>query len=194
MPWRFSSSVSRWTRRVANNTQRHHGLEAPSAWVTRWAALIARGPVLDVACGAGRHAVLFANKALEVVAVDRDPQQIPGVRFVQADLENGRWPFADERFAAIVVTNYLHRPLFAQLEAALAEEGLLIYETFMVGNEKYGKPSNPAFLLEPGELLQAFRGLTPIAFEQGYVETPKPAVIQRLCARRGHIGRARIAG
>jgi hypothetical protein len=82
----------------------------------------------------------------------------------------------------------------AQLERALAEEGVLIYETFMVGNEKYGRPSNPAFLLQPGELLQAYRRLTPIAFEQGYVETPKPAVIQRLCARRGHIGSARIAG
>jgi SAM-dependent methyltransferase len=161
--------------------------------VTRWAALVTRGPVLDVACGAGRHAVLFAKRALEVVAVDRDPQQIPGVRFVQADLENGRWPFGDEGFAAIVVTNYLHRPLFAHVEAALAQGGLLIYETFMVGNEKYGKPSNPAFLLEPGELLQAFPALTPIAFEQGYVETPKPAVIQRLCARRGDIGSARIA-
>jgi SAM-dependent methyltransferase len=137
--------------------------------------------------------VLFAKRALEVVAVDRDPQQIPGVRFVQADLENGRWPFGDERFAAIVVTNYLHRPLFAHVEAALAQGGLLIYETFMVGNEKYGKPRNPAFLLEPGELLQAFPALTPIAFEQGYVETPKPAVIQRLCARRGDIASARIA-
>ena len=172
---------------------KHHGVEAPSSWVTRWAALITRGPVLDVACGAGRHARLFAARGLEVVALDREPQQIPGVRFVQADLEAGHWPLGAERFAAIVVTNYLHRPLFAQLETALAEEGVLIYETFMVGNEKHGRPSNPAFLLQPGELLQAYRGLTPIAFEQGYVETPKPAVIQRLCARRGDIGRVRIA-
>ena len=126
--------------------------------------------------------------------MDREPQSIPGVRFVQADLEaDGRWPFGDECFAAIVATNYLHRPLFAPLEAALAEGGVLIYETFMVGNEKYGRPSNPAFLLQPGELLQAFRGLTTIAFEQGYVEMPKPAMIQRLCARRGQITSARIA-
>jgi hypothetical protein len=90
-----------------------------------------------------------------------------------------------ERFAALVVTNYMHRPLFTQLEAALSDGGVLIYETFMAGNEKYGRPSNPAFLLQPGELLTAFRGLTPIAFEQGYVERPKPALIQRLCARRG---------
>jgi SAM-dependent methyltransferase len=172
---------------------KHREIETPSPWVTRWAALVERGPVLDVACGAGRHARLFAARGLEVVAVDRDEQHIPGVRFVQADLEDGPWPFGTERFAAIVVTNYLHRPLFAQLEAALAEEGVLIYETFMVGNEKYGRPSNPAFLLHPAELLQAFRGLTPIAFEQGYVETPKPALIQRLCARRGHMGSGRIA-
>lgn len=171
----------------------HPVVEAASPWVRRWAPLVERGPVLDVACGAGRHARLFAERGLEVVAVDREPQQITGVRFVLADLEAGRWPLGTERFAAIVVTNYLHRPLFAQLEAALAEEGVLIYETFMAGNEKYGRPGNPAFLLQPGELLQAFRGLSPIAFEQGYVETPKPALIQRLCARRGDIGRVRIA-
>jgi SAM-dependent methyltransferase len=171
----------------------HAPVEQPSPWVRRWAPLVERGPVLDVACGAGRHARLFAERGLKVVAVDREPQHIPGVRFVQADLENRPWPLGAERYAAIIVANYLHRPLLAQLEAALAEEGVLIYETFMAGNEKYGRPSNPAFLLQPGELLQAFRGLTPIAFEQGYVETPKPAMVQRLCARRGHVGSARIA-
>jgi SAM-dependent methyltransferase len=171
----------------------HVDPDLPSDWVRRWAALVERGPVLDVACGAGRHAVLFAERGLEVVAVDREPQRIPGVRFVQADLEGAPWPFGGERFAAIVVTNYLHRPLLKTLEAALAEEGVLIYETFMVGNEKYGRPSNPAFLLRATELLQAFAALTPIAFEQGYVERPKPALIQRLCARKGRIGSARIA-
>jgi SAM-dependent methyltransferase len=171
----------------------HVDPDLPSDWVRRWAALVERGPVLDVACGAGRHAVLFAERGLEVLAVDREPLRIPGVRFVQADLEGAPWPFGGERFAAIVVTNYLHRPLLKTLEAALAEEGVLIYETFMVGNEKYGRPSNPAFLLRPTELLQAFAALTPIAFEQGYVERPKPAMIQRLCARKGHIGSARIA-
>ena len=116
------------------------------------------------------------------------------MRFVRADLEGGdAWPFAGQRFAAIVVTNYLHRPLLPTIQDALAEEGVLIYETFMVGNEKFGRPSNPAFLLQPGELLQAFRALEPVAFEQGYVERPKPAMIQRLCARRGHMGRDRIA-
>jgi len=173
----------------------HTDPDLPSDWVRRWAELVTRGPVLDVASGSGRHAILFAERGLEVVAVDREAQSIAGVRFVQADLEGGgAWPFAGQRFAAIIVTNYLHRPLFPTLERALAEEGVLIYETFMTGNEKFGRPSNPAFLLKPGELLEAFSGLTPIAFEQGYVERPKPAMIQRLCATRGHIGSVRIPG
>ena len=170
-----------------------HESLTPSEWVRRWSELVTRGPVLDIAAGAGRHSILFAERGLEVVAVDREPQTIPGVRFVQADLEGSAWPFAGQRFAAIIVTNYLHRPLFPAIEAALEEEGIVIYETFMVGNEKFGRPSNPAFLLQPGELLQAFHGLTPIAFEQGCVERPKPAMIQRLCARRGHVGQVRIA-
>src|SRR6185295_2141185 len=167
--------------------------QTPSEWVRRWADLVTTGPVLDVACGEGRHAIYFAERGLEVIAVDRDPQVIPGVQFVQADLETGPWPFAGQRFAAITVTNYLHRPLFPAIEAALAEDGVLIYETFMMGNEKFGRPSNPAFLLRESELLQAFPRLAPMAFEQGYVERPKPAMIQRLCARRGHIGQVKIA-
>ncbi len=159
----------------------------------RWADLVTAGPVLDVASGSGRHAVFFAERGLEVVAVDRERQMIPGAQFVQADLEGGPWPFGARQFAAIVVTNYLHRPLFPQIEAALAEDGVLLYETFMVGNERFGRPSNPAFLLKAGELLQAFGRLTPIAFEQGCVERPKPAMIQRLCARRGPMGTVRIA-
>lgn len=127
-----------------------------------------------------------------MVAVDREPQIIPGAQFVQADLEGGPWPFAGRRFAAIVVTNYLHRPLFPQIHGSLEEGGVLIYETFMAGNEKFGRPSNPAFLLRPGELLAAFAALTPIAFEQGYIERPKPAMVQRLCARKGDPGEVRI--
>ena len=171
----------------------HDDPDQPSAWVRRWADPVTRGPVLDVACGAGRHSLLFAERGFEVVAVDREARSIAGVRFVQADLEANGWPFGAQRFAAVVVTNYLHRPLMPAIEAALEEKGVLIYETFMSGNEKFGRPSNPAFLLRPGELLQAFQALTPIAFEQGYVERPKPAMIQRLCARRGAIGSARIA-
>lgn len=158
----------------------------------RWSDRVPRGPVLDVACGGGRHAKLFLHRGISVVAVDRDPQSIPGAEFVQADLEGAPWPFAGRRFAAIVVTNYLHRPLFPDLVASLADGGFLIYETFMVGNEKFGRPANPAFLLKPGELLGAFAALTPVAFEQGYVERPKPAMIQRLCARQGEVGGVRI--
>src|SRR5918996_2507122 len=112
----------------------------PSAWVVRWAPLVGRGPLLDVACGAGRHALFFAERGFEVVAVDREPQKIQGVDFVRADLEDGSpWPFAGRRFAAIVVTNYLHRPLLPVLEHSLEEGGVLIYETFMAGNERYGR-------------------------------------------------------
>jgi SAM-dependent methyltransferase len=115
------------------------------------------------------------------------------VRFVQADLEGGNpWPFGAERFEGVVVANYLHRPLFEHLAAALAPGGVLVYETFMAGNERYGKPSNPEFLLRPGELLEAFRDLTVVAFEQGSVARPKQAVIQRLCALRGSIETAKI--
>ena len=172
----------------------HATIERPSPWVLRWIELIDRGPVLDLAAGAGRHSILFAERGLEVIAVDREPLNVPGVRFVKADLEDaGPWPFAGQRFAAIVVTNYLHRPLLPHLAASLADGGVLIYETFMAGNERFGRPKNPAFLLQPGELLAAFANLTPIAFEQGYVETPKAAMIQRLCARRGDIGQVRIA-
>ena len=168
----------------------HAHLDSPSDWVVRWAPLVKRGPVLDVASGSGRHAKLFAQRGFEVVAVDRERQEIAGVKFVKADLEEGTpWPFGDRRFGAVVVTNYLHRPLFPALAAAVGEDGILIYETFMVGNERYGKPSNPKFLLRPQELLQAFAGLTVAAFEQG--DTGK-AVIQRICVIRGHVESAKI--
>jgi len=160
--------------------------ESPSEWVVRWAPRVTRGPVLDVASGPGRHARFFAARGLEVVAVDREPQNIPGASFVQADLENGRpWPFAEQRFGAIVVTNYLHRPLFRAIEDSLDEGGVLIYETFMIGNERFGRPSNPDFLLRPGELREAFASLRVLAFEEGEVARPKPAMTQRLCASKG---------
>jgi SAM-dependent methyltransferase len=162
------------------------GPELPSEWVVRWAPQVKRGPVLDVASGPGRHARFFAARGLEVVAVDRAPQNIPGVSFVQADLESGKpWPFAGQRFGAIVVTNYLHRPLFPSIAASLVEGGVLIYETFMIGNERFGRPSNPDFLLRPGELREAFASLRILAFEEGEVARPKPAVTQRICASKG---------
>jgi SAM-dependent methyltransferase len=157
--------------------------ESPSDWVVRCAPLVIRGPVLDVASGPGRHARLFAARGLEVVAVDRERHEIPGVRFVHADLGNGTpWPFAGQRFSAIVVTNYLHRPLFKSIEDSLGEGGVLIYETFMIGNERFGRPSNPDFLLREGELVQAFSSLEVLVFEEGEVARPKPAVTQRICA------------
>ena len=158
---------------------------SPSAWVARWAPLITKGRVLDVACGGGRHARLFLERGLKVVAVDREPQDIPGARFIQANLEDGSpWPLAGERFEGIVVTNYLHRPLMGILRDSLAQGGVLIYETFMQGNERFGRPSNPEFLLQPGELREAFKDLTLKGFEEGEVADPKPAMIQRLCAVR----------
>lgn len=158
-------------------------LESPSDWVVRWASLVRRGPVLDVASGPGRHARYFAARGLDVVAVDRDPQDVPGVRFLRADLENGNpWPFAGQRFGAIVVTNYLHRPLFEAIADSLGEGGVLLYETFMVGNERFGRPSNPDFLLRSGELVEAFPSLHVLGFEEGEVQRPKPAVTQRICA------------
>lgn len=169
-------------------------MNAPSDWVVRWAHLIAPGGrVLDLACGQGRHARFLASRGHTVLACDRDGQALasltdaPGVETVQVDLENGAsWPFPDMQFSAIVVTNYLHRPLFPRLVEALAQGGVLIYETFALGNELHGKPSNPAFLLKPDELLEVFRPtLAVVAFEQGETAIPRPAIVQRLCAVRG---------
>jgi SAM-dependent methyltransferase len=167
-----------------------HDLATPSAWVARWADRVpAGGRVLDLACGTGRHARYFAARGHPVEAVDRDPAMLArldgvgGVSTRCADLEGGPWPYEGERFAGIVVTHYLHRPLFPHLLAALAPEGALIYETFAAGNERYGRPSNPAFLLKPGELLEVVRGrLRVVAYEDLIVSEPKPAAIQRICA------------
>lgn len=163
--------------------QVHGGALIASDWVRRWAPRVCAGTVLDLACGSGRHSRLFLERGLQVLAVDREARDIPGARFLRADLEDGSpWPLPGERFQAVVVTNYLHRPLFPRLIEALAPGGLLIYETFMLGNERHGKPSNPDFLLRPGELLDAFRGLAILGFEEGFAATPKPSMIQRLCA------------
>lgn len=169
----------------------HSHLDAtPSAWVRRWAAWIRPGgAVLDVACGTGRHARFMAQLGFEVDAVDRDAALFadapPNVSLLQADLEGGAWPYDGRRFDAIVVTNYLHRPLLPRLVGSLERGGLLVYETFAAGNERFGKPSNPDFLLAPGELLEAVRGrLRVIAYEDRVVEQPRPAAVQRLAARR----------
>jgi SAM-dependent methyltransferase len=168
----------------------HHDLAMPSSWVVRWADRIAAGGrVLDVACGNGRHSRFFAARGHPVEAVDRDQAKIEllagiaGIHPRIADLELGPWPYAGMRFAGIVVVNYLHRPLFPHLLGALAPGGVLIYETFAAGNERFGRPANPAFLLKPGELLEVVRDrLEVIAYEALEVAEPRPAVLQRICA------------
>jgi SAM-dependent methyltransferase len=146
--------------------------------------------VLDLACGHGRHSRLFSAQGATVTALDHDAgvlaamTGLQGITTVNADVEGGPWPFDRAAFDAIVVTNYLHRPLFPHLLEALAGGGVLIYETFMAGNERFGKPSNPEFLLRPGELLESFgQACQVIAFEQGSVAMPKPAVVQRICLK-----------
>jgi SAM-dependent methyltransferase len=162
----------------------------PSEWVRRWAGLIPQGSaVLDLACGSGRHARYLAGLGYSVVAVDRDAQAVAslrpvaGVQAMVADLEAGVWPLEGRQFSGIVVTNYLHRPLIPNLLAALDASGVLIYETFATGNERFGKPSNPAFLLREGELLDLVRGrLRVVGYEALQCSLPKPAVVQRICA------------
>lgn len=162
----------------------------PSPWITRFAPLIPPGPVLDVAAGAGRHARWLAARRRPVVAVDRDVTALAdaeGVNVVAADLEAAPWPFADGRFAGVIVARYLHRPLLPWLVAALAPGGVLIHETFAVGQAAFGRPRNPDFLLRPGELLTACAGLTVRAYEHGPVAEPAPAMIQRIVAVRGDV-------
>ncbi|NJD35585.1 MAG: class I SAM-dependent methyltransferase [Betaproteobacteria bacterium] len=167
--------------------------EKSSLWVERFLPYIkSGGDVLDLACGRGRHSLLLHAAGYRVEAVDRDVDALaeisgaaPGIRTHAADLEGDAWPYRGRKFDGIVVTNYLFRPLFPHLLDALAVDGVLIYETFMAGNERFGKPSNPAFLLRPGELLDVVRGrLTVVAFEQGEVATPRSAMVQRLCATK----------
>lgn len=169
-----------------------HGAEAPSPWVLRFAAGVPPGSrVLDLACGRGRHARLFAEQGCAVDAVDVDAEAgaalagMPGIRFLCADLEAGPWPYAGRRFDAVVVTNYLHRPLLPLLAESLASGGMLIYETFVVGHERFGRPTKPDFLLRSRELLEVFAPLLAVlAFEEGVVSLPRPARVSRLCAVR----------
>lgn len=168
-------------------------LNPPSAWVQRFAPLIAaRGQVLDLACGSGRHARWLAKQGFRVLAVDKDPVAlellagIPLVRTRQADLESGPWPLAGQRYDGVVVTHYLFRPRLRLVCDALGPGGVLIYETFMAGNERFGRPSNPDFLLAPNELLERLAGeFSVLAFEQGEIASPRPAMVQRICALKG---------
>ena len=170
------------------------GPRSPSAWVARFAPLVgAGGPLLDLASGSGRNGRLFLGRNDPVVFVDIDVRSLAdlawqaGALVVRADLERSDgWPFGDGAFAGVVVANYLHRPLLMPLCRALRPGGVLIYETFAVGNARYGRPATAAFLLRAGELLDVARaaGLTVVAYEHGVVSSPRTAVVQRLCAVR----------
>ena len=161
-----------------------HGNEAPSSWVRRWTHLIpAGGTVLDVACGHGRHLRWLAERGHRVTGVDRSPEAIAAVaplgRAVLADIENGPWPLTGETFDAVVVTNYLWRPLLPLIVASVAPGGVLLYATFASGHETVGRPARPDFLLQPGELLQACQGLQVVAYEDGVLADP-PRRVQRI--------------
>ena len=179
-------------------TQQHQNKVStpPSPWVVRFAPLIA-GEILDVACGAGRHTRYFLARGHRVTAVDRDLGRMADLRncaelaMRQTDLEagSGGAPLPGGQFGGVIVTNYLWRPLLPAIVAAVAADGVLLYETFAAGNGGYGKPSNPDFLLQPGELLDAVNGqLQVVAYEHGVIADPHPAVVQRICAVRRDAG------
>jgi SAM-dependent methyltransferase len=165
-----------------------HRLEAPSAWVQRWSHLVPEGgAVLDVACGLGRHLRWFHARNHPVTGVDRSQAAIDSVAHlgeaIQADLEAGPWPLPGRRFAGVVVTNYLWRPLLPRIHDSVAPGGVLLYETFSHGNATVGKPSRPEFLLQPGELLAACAGLRIVAYEDGFEAAPA-RFVQRITAVR----------
>ncbi len=165
-----------------------HGSGAASPWVQRWSHLLPAGTaVLDVACGSGRHVRWLAARGCTVTAIDRDESACGPLREVAevivADIENGPWPCIGRRFGAVLVTNYLWRPLWPTLLDAVAQGGLLICETFAAGNETVGRPARSDFLLQPGELLQRCAGLRTVAYEDGFLEAPD-RFVQRIVAAR----------
>lgn len=160
----------------------------PSAWVRRWQPLIRPGgTVLDLACGSGRHLRWLVRQGLVLTGVDRDEAAVASLRdqaeIIVADIEGGPWPLAGRRFDAVVVTNYLWRPLLARIVDSVADGGTLIYETFADGQQTVGRPSRPDFLLQPGELLTACAGLHVVAYEHGFMADPD-RYVQRVAAVR----------
>ena len=173
-----------------------HNFEEPSAWVQRWSHLVPDGaPVLDVASGQGRHLRWFAARGHPVTGVDRAPEAIEAAAAVGealcADIEHGPWPVEGRSFGAVVVTNYLWRPLLPSIVASVAPDGVLLYETFASGNETVGRPAQPAFLLQPGELLRACANLRVVAYEEGFLTgdaaagTPERFVQRIVAVREG---------
>ena len=165
-----------------------HAAGTPSPWVRRWATLIRPGGrVLDLACGSGRHVRWLAGLGLQVTGVDRDAGAVAPLRgiaeIIVADVEGGPWPLAGRCFDAVVVTNYLWRPLIPRLREALAEGGVWIHETFAEGQQTVGRPSRAEFLLQPAELLRQAEGLRVVAYEDGFLDDP-PRFVQRIAAVR----------
>ena len=168
----------------------HHNLPQPSSWVLRWCREIEpTGRVLDLACGSGRHSRLLLQSGYRVLAADQDISGLADLQgqsnfeSIQVDLENPPWPFEPKSFDGIIVTNYLFRPTLNLLMAALKPGGVLIYETFAQGNGEFGRPSNPDFLLQSGELLALVsESARVIAYEDIYLDVPRPALVQRICA------------
>ena len=165
-----------------------HGTEAPSDWVRRWSTLAPAGSTaLDVACGAGRHLRWMHQRGHPTVGVDRSADAVAACaawgEIHCADIEDGPWPFAGRQFGAVIVTNYLWRPLLPLLVDSVAPGGVLIYETFASGNETVGRPARADFLLQPGELLAASATLRTVAYEDGFVDAPA-RFVQRIAAVR----------
>ncbi len=184
-----------------------HGLGAPSAWVQRFTPLLKPGArVLDLACGGGRHVLWLASQGHQVLGLDRDAAAldriqaaVPTVEVLLADVEGGPWPLAGRQFDAIVVTNYLWRPLFPVLLGALAEGGVYLHETFADGHQHIGRPTRPDFLLQRGELLRVCAGLRVVAYEDGH--EPGPAggddggrCVQRIAAVKPAVNESAAAG
>ena len=164
------------------------GPDAPSEWVRRWSHLVPSGaPVLDVACGAGRHLRWFQALGHPVTGIDRDPLAVQAAaqagEAIEADIENDPWPLAGRTFGAVVVTHYLWRPLLPAIVQCVAPGGVLLYETFAQGNETVGRPARPDFLLRPGELLGACAGLRVVAYEDGFLDDPA-RFVQRIAGVR----------